>query len=93
MKKAIYYILILAEAIVDFLAVSLAWTNLGWLPCVITIVVWAVLLAWQILLLTKATDAESKRKICKKIPLVMLVPLLGFVMMFIYWFIDLANAI
>lgn len=81
MKKALYIILLLAEAAVDFLAISLVRTNFGWIPCVVTIAVWAALLVWQILMLTKATDAELKRKIYRRIALVMLVPVFAGVIM------------
>ena len=93
MKKALYLVLILAEAVLGFLAFSLAWTNLSWIPCVITAAVWALLFVRQILQLIKAPDAEHKQKIRRRIVLVMLIPLLGFLMMFVYWFLDLAMAI
>lgn len=93
MKMALYIILLFAEMVVDFLAISLAWTNLGWFPCMVTIVVWAVLFVRQILRLIKATDIENKRKIRRRITLVMLVPILGAIIMFCYWFVDLSMVI
>ena len=93
MKMALYIIFLFVEIVVDFLAISLAWTNLGWLPCIVTIAIGVVLLVRQILMLIKVNDIENKRKIRRKIALVMLVPILGFVIMFIYWFFDLSSAI
>ena len=93
MKMALYIMLLFAEAIIGFLAISLAWTNLGWIPCMVTIAVWAALLMPQIPKLIKAPDTKSKKIIRRRIALVMMVPILGFLMMFIYWFIDLSMAI
>ena len=79
MKKALYIILLLAELVIGFLLMSLAWSGIGWLPCVIVIAVWAVLLVWQIVTLKKNCDAEKMRKIMLNIALIMLIPSLSYV--------------
>ena len=93
MKKVAYVILLLVEAVLGFLALSLAWVNVEWIPCVVIIAVWAALLVWQLLTLKKATGAESTRKILRRIALVMLVPLLGGIILLVYMFVGLASVI
>lgn len=80
-------ILLLAELVVGFLATSLACVNIGWLPCVITLAVWAALLAWQIVTLKKNSDAAKVRKIKHNIALIMLIPAALYVVM-ILWVIN-----
>ena len=74
MKKALYFILLAAEAVVGLLSLSLMKNNLSWLPCLITAAVWAALLVWQIGRLKKAGDESQKRKARRNIALVMLTP-------------------
>ena len=93
MKKVAYVILLLVEAVLGFLALSLAWVNVEWIPCVVIIAVWAALLVWQLLTLKKATGTESTRKILRRIALVMLVPLLGGIILLVYMFVGLASVI
>ena len=97
MKKVAYVILLLVEAVLSFLALSLAWVNVEWIPCVVIIAVWAALLVWQILTLKKATHAENPREVrrrtCRRIALVMLVPLLGGIILLVYMFVGLASVI
>ena len=79
MKKVLYIILLLAELAFGALLMSAAWNSIGWLPCVITIVLWAVLLVWQIVVLKKNTDEAKARKIKRNIALIMLIPSLSYV--------------
>ena len=74
MKKALYFILLAAEAVVGLLSLSLMKNNLSWIPCLITAAVWAALLVWQIGRLKKAGDESQKRKARRNIALVMLTP-------------------
>ena len=93
MKKALYMILLLAELVVGFLATSLAWVNIGWLPCVIALAVWAALLAWQIVTLKKNSDAAKARKIKRNIALIMLIPAALYVVMIVWLIVTLFGAI
>ena len=86
MKKALYILLLLAELVIGFLLLSAAWANIGWLPCVIAIAVWAALLVWQIVMLKKNSDAAKAWKIKRNIALIMLIPSLSYVCM-ILWLI------
>ena len=93
MKKALYLILLLTELFVGFLMVSLVWVNIGWLPCVITLTLWAVLLVWQIVTLKKNSDAEKARKIKRNIALIMLIPSTLYVVMLLWLIIALSGVI
>ena len=72
---------------------SLAWVNIGWLPCVITLAVWAALLAWQIVTLKKNSDAAKARKIKRNIALIMLIPSASYVVMILWLIIVLFGVI
>ena len=93
MKKVLYLILLLVELFVDFLMVSLVWVNIGWLPCVITLALWAVLLVWQIVTLKKNSDAEKVRKIKRNIALIMLIPSTLYVVMLLWLIVALSGVI
>ena len=93
MKKALYIILLLAELVIGFLLMSLVWANIGWLPCVITIAVWAALLIWQVVALTKNDDAVKVRKIKRNIALIMLIPFAAFVGMVLWLIVVLSSVI
>ena len=92
MKKALYIILLLAELFVGFLLMSAVWSNLGWIPCAITIAVWAGLLVWQIVALTKNSDAAKAWKIKRNIALIMLIPSAMYVVMVVYLIVILLGA-
>ena len=93
MKKVLYVILLLAELVVGFLLMSSAWANIGWLPCVITLVIWAALLAWQIVMLKKNSDAVKAWKIKRNIALIMLIPSALYIVMILWLFVILLGAI
>ena len=93
MKKALYIILLLAELVIGFLLMSLVWVNIGWLPCVITIVVWAALLIWQVVALTKNDDAVKVRKIKRNIALIMLIPSAIYIVMILWLVVTLFGII
>ena len=92
MKKALYIILLLAELFVGFLLMYTAWNSLGWIPCVINIAVWAGLLVWQIVALTKNSDAAKAWKIKRNIALIMLIPSAMYVVMVVYLIVILLGA-
>lgn len=92
MKKVLYIILLLAELAVGALLLSAAWNSIGWISCVIAIVLWAALLVWQIVALKKNTDAAKARKIKGNIALIMLIPSATYVVMIVWLFIVLLSA-
>ena len=92
MKKALYILLLLAELVIGFLLLSAAWANIGWLPCVIAIAVWAALLVWQIVMLKKNSDAAKAWKIKRNIALIMLIPSAVYLVMILWLIIVLLSA-
>ena len=76
MKKTLYAAVLLVEAAAGFFAMCALNAYLGLEACVVVLTVWVLLMAWQIILLAKAEDAETGQKIRKRIQLVMLVPVL-----------------
>ena len=86
-------ILLLAELVVGFLLMSSAWANIGWLPCVITLVIWAALLAWQIVMLKKNSDVVKAWKIKRNIALIMLIPSTLYVVMLLWLIVALSGVI
>lgn len=93
MKKALYIVLLIAEAVAGFLAINLAWVNLGWAPCAVTLAVWAALMTRQVLLLKRSAHGDKKKKIYRNIALVMLVPIAGFMIMLIWLIVGLSMVI
>ena len=93
MKKVLYFVLLLAEAVAGFLLINLAWANSFEIPCIIAIAVWAALLVWQIVLLAKSSDSAAKSKIRRNIALVMLIPIVSFVAMLVWLIVGLASVI
>ena len=93
MKKVFYIILLIAELVVGALLLSAAWNGFGWIPCVITIALWAVLLVWQIVALKKNTDEAKVHKIKRNIALIMLIPSATYVVMILWLIIVLFGAI
>lgn len=92
-KKILYVLLLIAEFIVDFLLMSLAWANTFEIPCIITVVICAALLVWQIVLLTKAKDSTAKGKLFRNIALVMLLPIVAFFIMLVWFIVGLMSVI
>ena len=92
MKKVLYILLLLAELVIGFLLLSAAWANIGWLPCVIAIAVWAALLIWQIVMLKKNSDAAKAWKIKRNIALIMLIPSAVYLVMILWLIIILLSA-
>ena len=92
MKKVLYLILLLAELVVGICLMSSAWDSIGWLPCVITIAVWAALLIWQAAKLKKNSDAAKARRIRRNIALIMLIPAVLYVGMILWLMIVLLSA-
>jgi hypothetical protein len=86
MKRILYFILLIAELVVGFLLMSLVWRTTLYIPCVIVAAVWAALMAWQIVSLSKAKDAAAQKKILRNIVFVMLIPTAVFIVLFV-WFI------
>ena len=93
MKKVFYVILLIAELFVDVLLMSLAWNNTYEIATVITSIVCAALVIWQLVMLVITKDPAVRKKIMRNIALIMLLPVVAFIIMFICLFIGLASVI
>jgi hypothetical protein len=93
MKKVFYIILLIAELFIDAILMNLAWNNTFELASVITSIVCAALVIWQIVMLVIKKDSATRKKIMRNIALVMLLPVVAFIIMFIFFFIGLASVI
>ena len=90
MKRTIRFILYSALLLVEFLVglmfMLLLWSNTFHIACAVTVGIWTVMMAWQIVLLKKAPDAARRHKIKRNIAFVMAIPTVAFIGMVI-WFI------
>ena len=93
MKKVLYIVLLFIELVLDVLLMSLLWSNQAWLAWGIIAVVWGGLLIWQVLALKKVSDDISKKRIYRRIALSMLVPIVGFIIVVIWFIIALSRVI
>ena len=83
MKKALYFILLIAELFVGSLLMISLWDSSLYIPIVFSVVDVLALLIWQIILLSKAVDHTAKIKIMCNIALVMLIPIAVFIITYI----------
>ena len=93
MKKILYLLLLIAEAVVGCLLMMLAWANTFEVACAVTCVVCVALLVWQFISLIKAKDAVARKKIKRNIALVMLLPIAAFFVMLIWLIVGLMSVI
>ena len=83
MKKALYFILLAAEAFVGTLLMIALCTSSLYVIAAITVAVLAVIQVRQIVKLKKATDGAEKRKLKVRIALAMLIPIAVFIITYI----------
>ena len=86
MHSVLYAALLLIELLVGSTLMLLLWFNTLHQACMVTVLVWAVMVVWQVILLIKVTDKAKRHKIKRNISLVMMIPTVAFIGMVI-WFI------
>ena len=67
MKKVLYGLLLLVEAVAALMILSLLWNNTFYLAVAAIAVIWAALIAWVLIKLKKADDEALKRKLFRLI--------------------------
>ena len=92
-KSILYFILLAAEFIVGVLLMSLLWNNGEYIAIIVTCIIWAALIIWQVVMLVKAKDVASKGKIKRNIAIFMLTPVAIFIITLIWFIIGLSKAI
>ena len=93
MKKFLYYLLLVAELFAGVMLMSLAWNNTFYIACIVTVVLWVALTAWQCIALMKAESSDKKRKIKRNIALVMLTPTVSALCLFVWLIVGLMSVI
>ena len=69
MKKVLYGLLLLVEAVAALMILSLLWNNTFYLAVAAIVVIWAVLVTWVLIKLKKADDGVMKRKLYRRLVL------------------------
>lgn len=93
MKKVFYVVLLLVELLLGLYLLNAARAFFGALPCVIVLVVWAVLLVCHLLKWKKNTDEAAVPKMKKRLALIMLIPIAAAVGILIWFFIRMLQLV
>lgn len=93
MKKVLYGLLLLVEAIAALMIMSILWNSTFYLAVAAIVVIWAVLMAWVIVKLKKADDEAMKRKLYRRLALANGSPVIVFIILVIWFIIAMSSAI
>ena len=93
MKKVLYGLLLLVEAVATLMILSLLWNNTFYLALAAIVVIWAALIAWVLIKLKKAYDEALKRKLYRRLALANGSPVIVFIILVIWFIIAMSSAI
>ena len=93
MKKVLYGLLLLVEAVAALMILSLLWNNTFYLAVAAIAVIWAVLVTWVLIKLKKADDEALKRKLYRRLALANGSPVIVFIILVIWFIIAMSMAI
>ena len=93
MKKVLYGLLLLVEAVAALMILSLLWNNTFYLAVAAIAVIWAVLVTWVLIKLKKADDEALKRKLYRRLALANGSPVIVFIILVIWFIIAMSSAI
>ena len=93
MKKVLYGLLLLVEAIAALMILSLLWNNTFYLAVAAVAVIWAGLVTWVLVKLKKADDEVMKRKLYRRLALANGSPVIVFIILVIWFIIAMSSAI
>lgn len=93
MKKVLYGLLLLVEAVAALMILSLLWNNTFYLAVAAIAVIWAALIAWVLIKLKKADDGVMKRKLYRRLVLANGSPVIVFIILVIWFIIAMSMAI
>ena len=93
MKKVLYGLLLLAEAIAALMIMSVLWNSTFYLAVAAIAVIWAALIAWVLIKLKKADDEAMKRKLYRRLALANGSPVIVFIILVIWFIIAMSSAI
>ena len=93
MKKVLYGLLLLVEAVAALMILSLLWNNTFYLAVAAIAVIWAALVTWVLIKLKKADDEALKRKLYRRLALANGSPVIVFIILVIWFIIAMSMAI
>ena len=93
MKKVLYGLLLLVEAVAALMILSLLWNNTFYLAVAAIAVIWAALVTWVLIKLKKADDEAMKRKLYRRLALANGSPVFVFIILVIWFIIAMSSAI
>ena len=93
MKKVLYGLLLLVEAVAALMILSLLWNNTFYLAVAAIAVIWAALVTWVLIKLKKADDEALKRKLYRRLALANGSPVIVFIILVIWFIIAMSRAI
>ena len=93
MKKVLYGLLLLVEAIAALMIMSILWNSTFYLAVAAIAVIWAALVTWVLIKLKKADDEAMKRKLYRRLALANGSPVIVFIILVIWFIIAMSRAI
>ena len=93
MKKVLYGLLLLVEAIAALMIMSILWNSTFYLAVAAIAVIWAVLVTWVLIKLKKADDGVMKRKLYRRLALANGSPVFVFIILVIWFIIAMSMSI
>ena len=93
MKKVLYGLLLLVEAIAALMIMSILWNSIFYLAVAAIAVIWAALVTWVLIKLKKADDEAMKRKLYRRLALENASPVFVFIILVIWFIIAMSSAI
>ena len=93
MKKVLYGLLLLVEAIAALMIMSILWNSTFYLAVAAIAVIWAALVPWVLIKLKKADDEAMKRKLYRRLALANASPVFVFIILVIWFIIAMSSAI
>ena len=93
MKKVLYGLLLLVEAIAALMIMSVLWNSTFYLAVASIAVIWAALVTWVLIKLKKADDEAMKRKLYRRLALANGSPVIVFIILVIWFIIAMSSAI
>ena len=93
MKKVLYGLLLLVEAVAALMILSLLWNNTFYPAVAAIVVIWAALVTWVLVKLKKADDEAMKRKLYRRLALANGSPVIVFIILVIWFIIAMSSAI
>ena len=93
MKKVLYGLLLLVEAIAALMIMSILWNSIFYLAVAAIAVIWAALVTWVLIKLKKADDEAMKRKLYRRLALANGSPVIVFIILVIWFIIAMSSAI